>query len=189
MFGWIKFIVKSFIFLAIIAGAVLGYRYYSIYVPYSDFVYNHLYFDEVKSIYAGKCANIAYKRALYNKSMNSPITYEDIVITPYVSFGRWMSDNRRTEIGQEMEKILPENSWHDFVEANKTTYVKYVGVDGSIYKMQFVVTEPGNAYTEKLEFDGPINDYYGLASDMVRGWAEDAFDIRSQRGPDVPRNN
>ena len=187
MFGLIKFLIKTALAIVIIIGVILGYRYYSIYVPYSDFIYQHLYFDELKSIYAGKCASIAYNRALYNKSINEVIDYDDILISPYVSFGKWIEESGRTDIGKEMQRLLPNENWYDFAAANKTTYVKYVNADDTKYKILFVITEPSNAYTEKLEFDGPVSDYYGPASDMVRGWAADAFEIRSKRGPDAPR--
>lgn len=188
MFGWIKFLIKTGILLAMIIGCIIGYKYYCVYVPYYDFIYEHLYFDELKSIYAGRCASLAYVRGLYNKSVEDALTYDDIIVSPYVSFGRWMMDNKNTELGREINKILPQdNSWDSLAEAAKSIYVKYVPLDGTKYRMVFVVSDLKNAYTEKLEFNGPINDYYGMPEDMVDEWASSAFDIRSERGPVVPR--
>lgn len=189
MFGLIRFLFKTLMLAALIIGGVIGYKYYSVYVPYYDYIYDHLYFDELKSIYAGRCTSLAYTRALSNKSFKSVLGYDDIIVSPYVSFGRWMEDNKDTPLGQEMLVLMPnEEDWESLSEAAKSVYVKYVAVEGSKYQMLFVVSELKNAYTEKLEFKGPINDYYGLSENMVKSWASGAFDIRSDRGPNVPRN-
>lgn len=190
MFGLIKAAFKALVFFFVLIAAIVAYKYYSYYVPYYDAVRRALVFDELRAIYTGKCASLAYTRALGNKAFHSALTLEDVTVSPYASFGKWMSDNMESQTGREMREIVPgrEEGWNSLASAARDIFIKYKHEgSGSVYRMYFVVSDRNNAYTEKYEFPGPSYDYYGDSEELVGGWAAAAYEIRADRAAEGPR--